>query len=213
MSSTPAARPQERRVPPTPMTFEEFLAWVDEDIFAEWVDGEVLIMSPASTEHQRVRDFLLTVMRLFVEARRLGEMFSAPYLMRLPTRPSGREPDLFFVAAAHADRVKDTFVDGPADLVVEIVSPDSEERDRVAKFGEYEGDGIPEYWLIDPLRRQAAFYGLSRDGRYHSGSIDADGVYRSAALPDFWLRVAWLWQRPLPPVAEVFGKIQAGSPA
>ena len=185
------------------MSFEEFLAWADEDAFAEWVDGELLIMSPASADHQRVRDFLLMLMRLFVEAHGLGEVFSAPFLMRLPTRPSGREPDLLFVAAAHADRVRETYLDCPADLAVEIVSPESEARDRGDKLLEYQDAGIPEYWLIDPLRREAVFHRLGDNGRYHPAAIDSDGVYRSDILPGFRLRVAWLWQRPLPPITEV----------
>ncbi len=202
MSNTPVA-PGRPAPPPTPISFEEFLAWADEDTLAEWVDGELRIMSPASADHQRVRDFLLTLLRLFVEAHRLGEVFSAPFLMRLPTRPSGREPDLLFVASSHANRLRETHLDGPADLVVEIVSPESEARDRGEKLVEYEAAGIPEYWLIDPLRQDAVFYRRGDDGRYRPVPIDPDGVYQSAVLPGFRLRIAWLWQRPLPPIAEV----------
>lgn len=123
--------------------------------------------------------------------------------MRLPTRPSGREPDLLFVANEHANRLRPTYVDGPADLVIEIVSPDSEERDRVTKLAEYEGAGIPEYWLIDPAHQETTFYRLGADGRYSAVPIDADGFYHPAALSGFRLRVAWLWERPLPALAEV----------
>jgi hypothetical protein len=72
---------------------------------------------------------------------------------------------------------------------------------------EYEAAGIPEYWLIDPVRLEAVFYQLGEDGHYHAGSIDQDGIYRSAVLAGFWLRVAWLWQQPLPPVLDVAAQI------
>ncbi len=202
MSSTPVA-PGRPVLPPGPISFEEFLAWVDEDTLAEWVAGEVVLMSPASANHQLVRDFMLILVRLFAEAHQLGVVLSAPFLMRLPTRPSGREPDLLFVAAADADRVRETYLDGPADLVVEIVSPESEDRDRGDKLVEYQDAGIPEYWLIDPVRQDALFYVLGEDGRYRPAVVDADGVYRSAVLPGFRLRIAWLWQRPLPAIADV----------
>jgi Uma2 family endonuclease len=104
---------------------------------------------------------------------------------------------------AHADRLRHTHLDGPADLGVEIVSPDSIERDRGEKFVEYEAAGIPEYWLVDPLRAEALFYRLGQDGRYHRGPIDADGWYRSTVLAGFRLQVAWLWQEPLPSVEDV----------
>ena len=90
-----------------------------------------------------------------------------------------------------------------ADLVVEIVSPESDDRDRGEKLIEYEAAGIPEYWLLDCVRQEAWFFRLGADGRYHPGPIAADSTYHSAVLPGFWLRVAWLWQRPLPALADV----------
>src|SRR5262249_18748764 len=191
-----------------PVSFEEFLAWLDEDVWAEWVDGEIVVSMPASLGHQLIRDFLLGLLKEVVERRGLGSVVSAPFLMRLPTRPSGREPDLLFVSAEHADRLQETYVDGPADLVVEIVSPDSVERDRGEKFLEYETAGVPEYWLIDYLRREALFYQLDTEGRYRPGAVSPDGSYRSAVVPGLWLRVEWLWQRPPPLVSAVMRELE-----
>jgi Uma2 family endonuclease len=190
------------RLPPGPVTYEQFLAWADGSR-AEWVDGEIILMSPLSLEHQDVLNFINRLISAFVEARQLGRVFFMGVQMRLRARPSGREPDLLFVSNEHADRLRPTYLDGPADLVVKIVSPESVERDRVTKLAEYEAADIPEYWLIDVLRRGALFYRLGDDGRYHLDPIDADGYYRSAVLSGFRLRVDWLWQRPLPPVAAV----------
>ena len=97
-------------------------------------------------------------------------------------------------------------VDGPAGPVT---SPESVHRDRGEKFLEYETAGVREYWLVDPLRREGVFYQLGEDGRYHPSPIDADGWYHSLVLPGFRLRVGWLWQRPLPPVADVVPLIEA----
>ncbi|RMF86648.1 MAG: Uma2 family endonuclease, partial [Nitrospinota bacterium] len=33
---------------PGKLSYEEFLAWCDEDTWAEWVDGEVILLTPAS---------------------------------------------------------------------------------------------------------------------------------------------------------------------
>ena len=160
-------------------------------------------MSPVNLLHQDLLGFILHLVKRYVEARQLGWVYFAPALMRLATRPSGREPDLMFIATAHADRLRETYVDGPADLVVEIVSPDSHTRDRGEKLVEYEGAGVPEYWVIDPIRHDAGFYRLGDDGRYRLVQPDADGFYHSAALSGFRLGVDWLWQRPLPRIAEV----------
>ncbi len=190
------------------MSFDEFLEWCDEDTRAEWVNGEVQMVAPAGDKHQDLADFLLTLLRQFVRHNQLGWIRSAPFLMRLPNVPSGREPDVLFVRTEHLDRVKPTFLDGPADLVIEITSPESIGRDRGEKFVEYERAGVAEYWLIDPDRRRAEFYRLDAQGMYHLCEPDAQGVYRSQMVEGFWLRVEWLWQDPLPLEEEVLREIR-----
>lgn len=182
--------------PPGRVTWDEFLVWADGDTRAEWVDGEVIASSPSNVVDLRLISFLHRVLAEFVEAGQLGEIFLMDLLMRLETRPSGREPDLVFIATEHLDRLKDAYLDGPADLAVEVVSPESDVRDRSEKLSEYEGAGIPEYWLLDPIRREALFYRLGDDGLFHS-----------VVLPGFALRVAWLWQRPLPSVRDVMCQV------
>jgi Uma2 family endonuclease len=202
-----STHPSRRPLPPNKLTFDEFLAWCDEDTWAEWVDGEVRMVSPASERHQDLRDFLLVMLRTFVEARRLGTVWSAPFLMRLANVPSGREPDLLVVASEHRHRLRGTYLEGPADLVVEIVSPESRLRDRGEKFAEYELGGVLEYWLFDPEQRRADFYRLDAEGRYERAPVDSAGVYRSEVLPGYWLQVDWCWQEPLPPVLTVLGQL------
>lgn len=181
------------------ITYEEFLQWADEDTLAEWVNGRIVMTSPASTMHQTIIGFLLKVMGIYAEANRLGVVISSPFQMRLE---NGREPDLIFVANDHLTRLKPTYLDGAADLVVEIISPESAGRDRGEKFIEYEAGGVVEYWLIDPQRRWAEFYQL-RSRRYHLAYAGEEGDYHAHVLPGFWLRVEWLWQQPMPPVIDV----------
>jgi Uma2 family endonuclease len=188
--------------PPPPVSWDDFLAWLDEDTHAEWVDGEIIEMSPASDEHQLILGFLYRLLMEIVEARQLGSVYFAPYLMRLPLRPSGREPDLLFVRAEHAERATRTSLSGPADLAVEIVSTDSVERDHREKLAEYEAAGIPEYWVIDPRLQDARFYQLDENGRYRLGTIGEQGIFSSHVVTGFRLRVSWLWRRPLPTLAS-----------
>jgi len=191
------------------MTYEEFLAWANEDTLAEWVDGEVVMYSPASKQHQDMTSFLYEMIRAYTRPRDMGEIVQAPFQMKLE---HGREPDLLFVAREHLNRLRKTYLDGPADLVVEIISPESLDRDRGAKFAEYEAGGIPEYWLLDPVRRWAEFYRLGEDGRYRTAFAGAEGVYQTEALPGFWLRVEWLWQEPLPHPLRALGEIVGLAP-
>ena len=185
------------------MTYEQFLTDPAVPSCAEWVDGEVIPMPPIADPQADLGGLLTAAMRVFVEIRGLGAIRYEPYHMRvLPDLPS-RSPDLMFIATRHLKRMRRLLLDGPADLVVEIVSPESQTRDRVHKFAEYERGGVPEYWLIDPDRRTADFFRRGRQGKYKPVPPDKAGVFRSKAIPGVWIDVAWLWRRPLPSTVEV----------
>jgi Uma2 family endonuclease len=200
---------RERLIPPEKhkMTYEEFLAWCDEDTWAEWVDGEVVMVSPASERHQALAGFLTSVLGIFVRVRDLGIVLAAPFQMKIGAQLSGREPDLLFVAKPNLGRLKSTYLEGPADLVVEIVSPESRLRDRGEKFAEYEVGGVPEYWLLDPEHQQADFYRLDARQRYRLTEPEASGIYRSQVLTTLWLKADWLWQDPLPSPLRIVAQI------
>jgi Uma2 family endonuclease len=184
------------------MTYEEFLAWAEDGSHVEWVDGEVIPMSPVSQRHQLIANFLISLLQFFVEVKQGGRVLSAPFQMKLTTRPSGREPDVMFVAQDRLELLKNAYLDGPADVAVEVISPESQARDRGDKFYEYEQAGVREYWLIDPLRKQAEFYLLGEDGIYRLAPT-SDGVFHSHVLDGLYLKVEWLWQEPLPPLLSI----------
>jgi Uma2 family endonuclease len=146
------------------------------------------------------------VLDLFVQAHRLGEIRSDPFQMKTGPDLPGRAPDILFVAKANLPRLHRTLLEGPADLVVEIISPDSRAIDEVEKFREYERGGVREYWLIDPERRHAEFYRRGRDRLFRRIPVGGDGVLRSTVVKGFWLKVNWLWE--LPPVLDVLKQLE-----
>jgi Uma2 family endonuclease len=181
-----------RDLPTHPITFEEFLEWCDSETRAEWVNGKVVLLSPASSSHTRIVKFLVQTLGEYVDRHGLGEVFPAPFTMRL--RTSLREPDLFFVPRGLLPLVTDKYFDGPAALAIEIISPESVERDRIEKLAEYAEAGVEEYWLIDPARSTVEFLLLTGDARYERLPLDDDGVFRSRVVEGFFLRPEWLWQ-------------------
>lgn len=182
------------------ISYEKFLEEYT-DVHAEWINGKVLVMSPASDRHQDIVDFFTALLRIFVEHHQMGWVRSAPFQMKLPFA-AGREPDILFLAQERLHRLQANHLDGPADLAVEVISPESVARDRGEKFSEYEQGGVTEYWLLDPLRKRAEVYQLI-DGRYQLLGADRDGRIHSNAVPGFWLREEWIWSTPLPPVLQV----------
>ncbi|MBN1994020.1 MAG: Uma2 family endonuclease [Anaerolineae bacterium] len=183
-------------------TYEEFLVKYT-GTHAEWLDDEVLILPSASNRHQNILTWLLTILTIFIETYDLGLLLPVPFNMQLPSLGRGREPDILFVAQNRLNIVQDTNLSDAADLVIEIISPESIGRDRGEKFVECEAAGVHEYWLIDPDRQQAEFYQLAEAGRYHLSALDDKGRFHSTILPHFWLQVDWLWQEPLPKVLDV----------
>ena len=190
-----------------PITFQEFLAQVDGGVHAELEDGEVIFMSPASRKHQHLFGWLYSILRHHTRHFSIGELLPAPFSVRLGETGQVREPDILFVRSENLARIRETYVDGPPDLVVEIISPESIDRDRGRKFVEYEAEKIHEYWLIDPIREQAEFYRLGKDSRYHQALPDADGIFHSESVPGFWLRTAWMWEEPLPNELDVLREL------
>ena len=132
----------EFEMPRQHMTETEFVAWCDEDTHAEWIDGEVIVASPASATHVRLVKFLLQVLDGFVRLHHLGEVLGPELQIRFGALRHRRVPDLFFVATARANIIQRNHIEGAPDLIVEIVSPDSLARDWRDKYLEYEAMGV-----------------------------------------------------------------------
>ena len=192
------------------MTYEEFLAWADEDVHAEWKDGKVTVHIPQKPPHQILSQFLSYILGLYIRIRELGRLYVAPIEVKLWSGGPAREPDLVFVSNDHLDRVTAERIIGAPDLVVEIVSDDSVHRDRVDKLDDYETIGVSEYWIIDNRLNQnrAWFYRLDQFGQYQLVPIGPDGIFHSEIIPGFWLRLGWLWvaqPNELRALAEIVG--------
>ncbi len=198
-------RPPQAEAQRLAMTYQEFLAWADEDTHAEWVDGEVVVFMPPRMIHQDLMLFLGSLINRFARRCGVGKAVAAPFEMLILGGKSSRQPDILFVHRDNIARLSEERLDGPADLVVELVSDSSTRLDRDEKYHEYQEAGIPEYVIIDPRprRQRVEFYRLDGAGRYLPVLPDGAGRYHSTALPGFWLDPAWLWQDPLPNGAEL----------
>ncbi len=124
------------------LSYEEFLDWCDEDTLAEWVNGDIVMISPASSSHQAIADFLLIVLKVYVEQRELGRVISAPFQMKTNPALSGREPDLLFIAWENLGRLKNTYLDGPA-----VATDGRYERQRADAHGVYRSQVVAGFWL------------------------------------------------------------------
>ncbi|MGH7973623.1 MAG: Uma2 family endonuclease [Limisphaerales bacterium] len=173
-------------------TFDELAAQIPESSLpTELWDGE-LVMSPVpSFRHQEIVDRLHDALKAWVRPRHLGKTGIAPLDMVLTTRRA-TQPDVVFISIERLGIIKDRLM-GAADLVAEVISPDSRRRDRIDKRDLYQQHEVREYWLVDPeaatvevLHLEAGTYRLI--GRWHPGE-----QARSVLLEGFEVPVSALF--------------------
>ena len=159
-------------------TLEEFMALPAGGPFRYEIVGEELLMTPSpDTRHQRIARNLLRILDLFLQSHPLGEVFGVPYDVVLSHDPLRVvQPDLLYVSRERRSIIGPSHVEGSPDLVVEILSEGTGQRDRRDKFSLYERSLVPEYWIVDPESESVQSFRLS-DGRYADS-----GVYRTDTL-------------------------------
>ncbi len=132
----------------TRLTFADYLKTSDDERY-ELLNGE-LIMSPSPREiHQYILSILHLQIGAFVRERSLGKVYFSPFDVVL-SDTDVVQPDLLFVSNERAAIITADNVQGAPDLVVEILSPATAERDRTVKLDLYALHGVIEYWIVDP---------------------------------------------------------------
>lgn len=174
----------------------------------EWINGE-LVKLPSSLPHVLLITFFIHCLDAYFEFRPIGRAFSQTFPVRMPSIQNWREPDVLVVLNDNTNIVSDQGVRGAPDICIEVVSPESVERDYADKVVEYEQGGVKEYWLIDYTRQQVRFHRLDASGRYQFVYPDANGYYLTPLLPDLKLPVATLWQTPLPGPVSIVRTVEA----
>ena len=201
--STELDEPSDFDAPPSlHMTEEEFAAWADSTVRAEWVDGEVILMPPVSLIHMRQSLWLSKLLSEFVERRGLGEVLGPEFTVRLASQRRRRVPDLMFVSTERQALLRPNHLEGAPDLCFEIVSPESQSRDRRVKYLEYEKAGVREYWIVDPPSMTIEAYSLGSSQIYEL-IPEKDGKIVSTLLTGFFLKPQWLHQEKMPDAIEV----------
>ncbi len=138
------------------MTYEDY-AKLPEGAPYQLIGGE-LVMSPSPVPyHQKIlRDIGFEIYR-FVRERDLGEVFYAPidvYLQETETY----QPDIIFISKDRLEIIGEKKIEGPPDLVIEILSEATAYYDLRHKKKVYERTGVREYWIVDPMERSIEVY-------------------------------------------------------
>jgi Uma2 family endonuclease len=146
---------------------QSFYNWIEEDVKAEFINGEIILHSPVKRRHLRVSDNLSSILSIFVKLKKIGSTMVEKAMIAL-TR-NDYEPDIVFFKREKADLFQDDQMLFPApDFVVEILSKGTARKDKGIKKEDYALHGVKEYWIIDPIKQTIEQYLLinSTDTEY-----------------------------------------------
>lgn len=177
---------------------EDYEQLADEDLKCEYVDGDLIVHSPASLSHEYLTMFIGSLLREFVASKGIGRAFGSNAVMQLGQRRFS--PDVSVLLDSHAGRVSEGRVIGPMDLVVEVLSKSTRSYDYDTKLPAYREGRVGEIWLIDAERRQFEAHAL--DGENYVTQTIATGSWSSIAIAGLTVQIDWLWRDPLPSVSE-----------
>ncbi len=127
---------------------------------------------------------------LGMRGHQLGQSMGGGFVNRLGN--NGFMPDILFYRGQGLNRLYDYYLDGPADLVVEFVLPNSENYDREIKRSHYQAYGVPEYWIFD-AESSIEFLRLV-DGVYQPQQLTDDGRYQVSSIPGLTFLPNKLWE-------------------
>jgi Uma2 family endonuclease len=184
-------------------TLEDYNRAADEDTRLELLDGVLIMHSPANVRHERQFGFLLALLDGFAIRTGSGIVLGSRTPMVLDDERHF-EPDLLFVKTGHLHRLGEVALTGPADLVIEILSPATRDYDLGEKREAYAAGGVPEYWMIDARVKR---FLVDRPAGTRVAELSHER-YETEAIPGFWLNVGWLWQEPLPDAGTCLGQIR-----
>lgn len=164
-----------------------------EDKRYELIDGELYMAPAPGSRHQSVLRNLEFLMWTFVKANHLGQVFFAPFDVIL-SNEDVVQPDLLFVSQERRDIISERGCEGPPDLVVEVLSPSSAQRDRVLKRKLYAQYGVREYWLVDIENETIEVLHLGEEDFISQGSYSSEGQAVSQVLPGLSVPVNQVFQ-------------------
>lgn len=159
-------------------TYGDYRTWDDGERW-ELIDGVAFNMSPApSPRHQILLADLVRQFTSYLQGKPCRAI-PAPLDVRLAESDEHDDdittvvqPDLSIVC--DRSRLDDSGYRGAPDLIVEILSPSTAQKDLKIKFARYERAGVREYWIVDPAVKTVMVFMLGADGRYGRPSVYID---------------------------------------
>ena len=160
--------------PQIKFSYSDYLLLPEQDR-RELIDGDFYVVPSPSVRHQNITRNLSHILWDFVRTNNLGVVLSAPMDVVL-SEENVVQPDILFISNQRRHIIAENNISGAPDLVIEILSPGTADRDRGLKQGIYARYGVQEYWIVDPIENSVEVMelgdrGYITAGRYLSGDL------------------------------------------
>ena len=166
---------------------EQFYEDISPEDKWEFINGEVVMHSPATLKHLQIRRRIEQLLCDYTGARNLGMVVGEKGLANF-TRNS-YEPDVMYFPAEVAETFEDSQWNFPVpSLIVEVLSDSTKGADRGVKKDDYEEHGVVEYWIVDPISETIEQLLLAGE-KYELAVKQSDGTFASKAVEGFVMPV------------------------
>jgi len=161
----------------------------------ELINGEIVKRASPNSPHQRVSFKLSGYFFNYNLEKKVGEFFSAPFDVFFDEETAGVQPDILYVSKERDFIIKENNgIVGVPDLIVEIVSKGSVDKDRVIKKKVYKRFAVKEYWIVDPVYKTIEVYKMEGDDYQLFAFAEDEGKITSSVLPGFELDVKVIFE-------------------
>lgn len=143
-------------------TYHEY-QFLPEDKRYEIMEGELYVVPAPNEAHQRISRNLEYALMQYLETHPVGELYHAPFDIIL-SNENVVQPDIIIILNQRKGIINTKNVKGAPDIVIEILSPSTPERDKDIKFRLYAKYGVREYWIVDPSAQSIEIFKASPDG-------------------------------------------------
>lgn len=176
----------------TKMTYDEYCLLPEDRNQYELIDGELIVTPSPTRRHQKIVGRLYSRLSVYVESQSLGEVYVAP-LDTIFNKYTVLQPDILFVSRERLGEVAKERIEGAPDLVVEVLSPSTVDRDRRRKLAVYSQFGVREYWIVDPEARTIELYQRIGEGLQLTRQFSSGETFESKLLSGFRVEVSSLF--------------------
>jgi Uma2 family endonuclease len=170
--------------------YEDLATFPHDNQRRELFEGDLIVNPAPFIKHQRISGKLQFILQKHLEGSGQGELLVAPTDVRLGDNVF--EPDLLVVLKGGKAVIGKAWVQGPPDLVVEILSPSSEAWDRGRKSTAYARAGVLEYWIVDPERRQLERFVLEAD-QFVRAQVLSHETFSTQLMPGLSVDLQSVW--------------------